>query len=604
MAYAWTAVYGYYVEDTTQPGVVDLTNKYTTDSGFHISTPSTLFTLPESLELPSPINSHSYIRKETAFPRVITLTEYNYTTLLPVISSDSSSVVITYANVLKWISSVEKMFPWAFIYDRALIEASFYTRNYTRCLFVWLTDINIIIDHNGAIFSVDPETNKITKIASGGFYFRFAAQYTQQNIQPAYINNDGFVYVSFRYAGSWYQNYIFSRYKEDLRDGTEYEEYNVWYDSNRASSIQNVINNAIIGTESNPKYKYKTDPADPDTDPYTPPFTPLTPSGPGGGDGTHDPEHDGDPAPIPDITQFTDISDTGLMSVWNPTLAQLDNLAQILWNDNFAAAAYNFFYKPMDLLIGLSIVPLSVPGTADVLKFGKLTQYGVAMNKVNRQYVEVDCGGFNCDKIWGSYLDYQIRFQIYLPFIGYKPLQAEDVIGHNLRVKYHVDVVTGCCIAYILTDDFCTYTFAGNCSYQIPITDQGFENIVGSMIQTVGTIGAAVIAPEAAAAPAALAAAGSSLNTISAKATYQKSGGMGGNSAFMGMRTPVLLSYVPRACIPNRQNKIMGYPSYQTKQLSDVTGYTEVYKIHLDGISATDTEKNEILAALSEGVIL
>ena len=602
MAFAWNAHYGYVLGTSSQ--APNLEGMHFADLTF--TDTDKLFIIPESEYQPVPYGTVSNVNLETALLRRGSLSEYYYATYIPHMPINRTEAQMTNLNVENAITALNELFPYALKYPLHLISRlkilavgdKFYTT------FVALKGRHRVITYQGEIFSFTDADDTLHKIwpSSGGsdtacFWADFSISdtacsiYCRGDYMPTDPNYDH-LNPDKLYKYSW--------------RATDQKTFNIFSDANTGQALTDsaTFMNAI--GLSTGDYDYRTDPKNPETDPYVPPFSPLNPSGPGGGEGTHDPEHDSDPAPIPDITQFTDIADTGLISVWNPTLSELGNLAKILWNDNFAAALYNFFNKPMDVIIGLSIVPLAVSGTPSVLKFGYINpgQYGVAMNQVDTQYYEVDCGGFNCDKIWGSYLDYQTRFQIYLPFIGFKPLQAEDVMGHELRVKYHVDIVTGSCIAYVLTDNFCTYTFAGNCSYQIPITEQGFENIVGSLIQTAGTIGAAIIAPEAAAGPAALAAAGSSLNTMGAKPTYQKSGGMGGNSAFMGMRTPFLISYVPRACVPANQNKIMGYPSYQTKQLNQVSGYTEVLEVHLNGIGATDTEKAEILAALKEGVIL
>ena len=601
MAYAYTAVYGYY-KDPNASGhdVADLNGLNV--SAITITSPTTLYTIPESLELPSP-KSLTATDLVTATKRIKTVTEYQYITIIPYLPYNPNypSLSTLYPELT---SMVENLMPGAFIYSRSLFAASISCFGTTYETFAYLTDISIIITSHGAMYSVDGNGD-ISLIFTQGNYFITTYVASSFNPQSAYWYANGRIDVSFIYSGSWYTNHysVGLAYQLSTQEITS-KTYTIWEDTNRTSLKQNELNANLIGTADNPKYKYKTDPANPNTDPYTPPFTPLNPSGPGGGDGTHDPEHDGDAAPIPDITQFPQIADTGLISIWNPGSNEINLLADVLTNASFQTALANFANKPIDLLIGLNLVPVPVTTTNDNLYFAKIAAYPIPMARVTSQYVEVDCGGFDCDKIYGSYLDYNIRFQIFLPFIGFRPLQAEDVIGHVLTVKYHVDVLTGSCIAYVLSDYYCSYTFTGNCSYQIPLTNQSYENIVGSLIQTAGTVGAAVIAPESAAGASALSVAGSTLNTLNTKPTYQRSGGIGGNSAFLGMRTPFLVSYVPRLCSPQNQNKIMGYPSYQTKTLSSVTGYTECLKVHVNGIGATDTEKTEIENYLLSGVIL
>lgn len=607
MAYAWTAQYGYF-SDSTQPAedISNLDGFYFNDSHFHFSTPKTLYTIPESLTLPAPTNSRTRVNLDTAMARSITLTEWNYITLIPYCHTDLLNR-LTHDGYIKWEMALLELCGGALYYSLGLLEDAFSIRNTQHSTWVYLNDINILIDWQGAVYTVDPDTALITRVIAPGVYFKNTLEYTTEQADNPFHYHDcqGHAYFVFIYDGGFYNNGIDIIYaKRNVAPNDELKEYIIFNDANYRSPQTTNLINYLIGTPDDPKYKYKTDPANPDTDPYTPPFTPLTPSGPGGGEGTHNPEHDGDPAPIPDITQLPQIADTGLISIWNPGANEINLLADVLTNASFQAALVNFANKPIDLLIGLNLVPVPVTTASDNLYFAKIAAYPIPMQRVTSQYVEVDCGGFDCDKIYGSYLDYNIRFQLFLPFIGFRPLQAEDVIGHVLTVKYHVDVLTGSCIAYVLSDNYCSYTFTGNCSYQIPLTNQSYENIVGSLIQTAGTVGAAVIAPEGAAGASALSVAGSTLNTLNTKPTYQRSGGIGGNSAFLGMRTPFLVSYVPRLCSPQNQNKIMGYPSYQTKTLNSVTGYTECLKVHVNGIGATDTEKTEIENYLLSGVIL
>lgn len=602
MAYAWTAVYGYY-KDPNASGhdVPDLTGLNV--SAFTITSPTTLYTIPESLELPSP-KSLTETNLETATQRIKTLTEYNYITIIPYLPYNPNypSLSTLYPELT---TMVENLMPWAFIYSRSLLSACVACFGTTYETFAYLTDIGIIITSHGAMYSVDTNGD-ISLVFTQGNYFETTYMATGFNPQNTLWYANGRVDISFIYNGSWYTNYygIGLRYDTLEHRITAYG-YTIWQDTNRTSYRQNDLNDNLIGTASNPKYKYKTDPADPDTDPYTPPFTPLTPSGPGGGDGTHNPEHDGDPAPIPDITQLPSILDSTFITAWHVTPTQLNNLGAYLWSTNFWGLFSNIFINPFDVLIGLTLVPVAVTdnSTAETIKFG-LGDSLVVSHRITTQFYEIDCGGFICDEIWGSYLDYQVRFQLYLPFIGYRPIQAVDVVGHTLSLKYHVDVITGSCIAYVLTDDFCTYTFTGTCAYNLPLTGQSFSQFIASTVSLAGSYAAAALAPESMAGAAALNVAGSTMNTLGTRPEYSRSGGMGGNSAFMGMRKPILLSYVPRACIPKDQNKIMGYPSYQTKVLNQVSGYTEVLKVHLDGISATDVEKNEIESYLIGGVIL
>ena len=600
MAYAYDAYYGYYVDTQStghsRPSLVGLNI-----SDLTLSTGKTLFIVPETLLYPQ--YSGSQVTLEEAMQTVVTLTEYPYICTVPYIPYEAD---FTTARADEQFREFEKFIAGAFFYSRPLIHRCEILHASSYDTFVYLPDNGVIITSNGVFLRVNPTTGVISSIFTGD---NFKSNFLTGNMNPQPSQHryswDCAAQIPFIYDGKWYTARITISGADNYDTGDRISTAYTLYSGRTESAKQDLLNQYLIGTPENPKYKYKTDPADPDTDPYIPPFSPSKPSDKGGGDGTHDPNPENDPAPIPDITQMTSILDTDFMTAYKMTAGGLKNLGAFLWSQNFYGVIANVLNSPFDVIIGLHIVPVnpSVESNARAILLGNVDS-NIAGYRVTSQYVEKDLGGFDVPHIWGAYLDYQGKFEIFLPFIGFRSIAADDIVGHQIRVKYHIDVVTGACIAYILTDNYVTYTFAGSCSYNIPVTGQNFSNIVSSMIQTAGTIGMAAIAPEGMGAAGAMAAAGSALNTAMSKPTYSRSGGMGGNNAFMGMRTPVLIARVPNIAIPGNQNKIVGYPSFITRTLSEVHGYTEVYKVHLEGIGASDTEKSEIETALMEGVIL
>ena len=343
-----------------------------------------------------------------------------------------------------------------------------------------------------------------------------------------------------------------------------------------------------------------------DTDPYNP-LDPGSggPSKPGGGGGSYDfdPEN---VVPITDPDDLVNLTNTDLISVYSPTSSQLAELATYLWDDSFYQSLIKIKNDPFDVIIGLHIVPVPLSGSSHTLKLGNVTTT-IQMTKVSNQFYKKSCGGIMLDEIWGAYLDYMCRIQIFLPFIGFVSISPDDVFGHIISVDYIVDAITGGCVAFIRRDNECVATYGGNCAYQIPLTGANYANVSSAIISAVVTgVGAvAGVATGGLAAPlAATAIAGASINTATAKPEYQRSGAMTANIGYMGMRTPYLLIYAPNQCVPEMQNTIKGYPAWITRSLGAVHGYTEVDTVHLDGITATDAEKEDIMAKLKAGVIL
>ena len=341
-------------------------------------------------------------------------------------------------------------------------------------------------------------------------------------------------------------------------------------------------------------------PSEPTTDPYLPDG--IDPSGSGGGTGTF--SETGDTIGIPGLPALSAV-DTGFITLFNPSAAQVKALAAYMWSSSFDLATFkNIVANPIDCILGLSIVPVNPPNAGSkVVTVGNIPT-DVTLPYLSSQYVEVDCGTLNVQEFWGSYLDYSpyTKMSLYLPYIGIIPLDIDDVMNASIAVKYHVDVLSGACVAYVLCNGTQLYTYVGQCSSNVPITSNDFTNTVNGILGIAGSIGK-LAADGGASAPTE--AAGIAANAINAlKPNIQKSGAMSGTGGLMGVQIPYLICQRPRQSVPASQNTFTGYPANITAKLSDLNGYTEVDSIHLDGLSATQEEQQEIMDLLTSGVII
>ena len=341
------------------------------------------------------------------------------------------------------------------------------------------------------------------------------------------------------------------------------------------------------------------DPGPEDTDD---PYKPGGESGSGGGTGTF--SETGDTIGIPGLPALSAV-DTGFITLFNPSAAQVKSLAAYMWSSSFDLATFkNIVANPIDCILGLSIVPVNPPNAGSkAVTVGNIPT-DVTLPYLSSQYVEVDCGTLNVQEFWGSYLDYSpyTKMSLYLPYIGIIPLDIDDVMNASIAIKYHVDVLSGACVAYVLCNGTQLYTYVGQCSSNVPITSNDFTNTVNGILGIAGSIGK-LAADGGASAPTELS--GIAANAINAlKPNIQKSGAMSGTGGLMGVQTPYLICQRPRQSVPAYQNSFTGYPANITAKLSDLSGYTEVDSIHLDGLSATKEEQQEIMGLLTSGVII
>lgn len=227
------------------------------------------------------------------------------------------------------------------------------------------------------------------------------------------------------------------------------------------------------------------------------PYEPGGPSGEGGGGGSFD--DDSDIIGIPTLPTLSS-ANTGFTRIYNPTLAQIQDLARYLWTDDTVLQTIwnhigQFFENPMDSIIGFNLVPVVVPdGGVESFKL-MYVDTGVEMIVAANQFVDVDCGTLEIQKYFGSALDYSpyTKISCYLPYIGVVTLNTDEVMGRTLQVVYRVDICSGSCVAYITVDGNAIYQYSGHCAITIPISAADFSGYVNAAISVAKLAGTVVL---------------------------------------------------------------------------------------------------------------
>lgn len=345
-------------------------------------------------------------------------------------------------------------------------------------------------------------------------------------------------------------------------------------------------------------------------------------STPGGGDGTFD--FSSTPIDYPGLPTIG-AYDTGFVNIYVPTAYELRQLSTYMWSGSFDLDNWKKLWAdPMEAIMGLSILPVSasqIGVQSTQISVGNIST-GISTNKATSQYVAVDCGTVEILPKWGAYLDFApySKLQLYLPYIGFVDIAPDDVMNGTIGVQYHIDILSGTCIAFVKAKDHVIYEFGGSCSCQCPVTEGQYKNGLFGVLDMISGISQLVSAGQASAPtkksksiasnipgalPEAIDAVEGMIGTVQSmvKPHVGRSGAVGGSAGLMGYQIPYLVLTIPHMCIPGDQNKYMGYPSFITMFMSDLTGYTEINVTHLENMSCTDAEAAEILSLLSSGVI-
>ena len=231
---------------------------------------------------------------------------------------------------------------------------------------------------------------------------------------------------------------------------------------------------------------------------------------------------------------------------------------------------------------------------------------GVSSNTVGAQYTDVNCGSVKVSEQFGNAFDYtDTHVRLYLPFIGIVDLDTSDVMRGTVSVIYHVDVITGACLAEVkVTRDGSggtLYQYAGDAAVRYPISSGSYMGVVSGVLSAVGGIASAFMTGGATLPLAAGAVAG---GMSQAKTQVQHSGNFSGCAGAMGAKKPYLIIERPQTMLADGFATYQGKGANVRRTVGQMSGYFKFSDVHTDSISgASESEIEAIRAALESGVI-
>ena len=320
-------------------------------------------------------------------------------------------------------------------------------------------------------------------------------------------------------------------------------------------------------------------------------------TGGGGGGAFWDTNDNIGTTPLPTFN----ICASNFIQLYKLTAAQLTDLGNFLWDPSFAASIAKNWQSPFENIISLSLVPLDslLDTSASIIQIGNIkTNIGGA--RINTQCYKLDMGEVDINEFYGGFQDYSPfqKLQIMLPFIGKRELNPDEFMDGKIHLYYNIDVFTGTVVAELIANKHGKYhlveSYAGNMSTQIPLTGTNFMSVYQSIISGVAGI-----------------ASGSGMGFFSgmqtllnAKPTYEKTGSISGSVGRLTVKRPYVFKDRPQFKTADTFRTLHGYVSNRSAKLSECKGFTQVKYIDLTNIDLTDTEKEELLNILQNGVYI
>lgn len=328
---------------------------------------------------------------------------------------------------------------------------------------------------------------------------------------------------------------------------------------------------------------------------------------------------------------------TSFTAFYALTRGQVSQFNAYLQTSNFTDNIALLFQSPIENIVNLRCYPFSIKG---VLGGGDDGDIFVSTVNTGKQgflmgYPSLptfNLGSITIPRYFNSFLDYApyTKIELYLPYIGFINLDVNEVMGQTINIEYVVDIFSGKCTAFISRgtgeDKTIIMEADGTIGIDIQIGGGQGAEIARNMLKlgigaTAGAISLGAGAVSAGANAKTAGSVGSIASISGASAGYLGNTTIGAISAGQvniakgGATQSGVNFYAPQNCYlvitrptpqyPTNYNHTIGRPSGKTATLGNLTGYTVVDSIHVEGLAtATSDEVTEVERLLKQGVIL
>ena len=291
--------------------------------------------------------------------------------------------------------------------------------------------------------------------------------------------------------------------------------------------------------------------------------------------------------------------------------------------DDIKKGTWQWGNNPIDFIVSIYYVPF------DVSNFYDTRTERVWLGQYDTQHDYTQCKetkssgqrmvlvNTTIDPVYGDWRDLDFfKYDLFLPYVGFVPLDPQIYVGHELKVELAFDVMTHNIRYYLFSDGTVIDRIDGSVGYAIPITgtdmvNKANQNLSGAMnLVKAGSdigLGAAQMSTGA-------------LTTGFSNVTNGVMGAIGGMKDMMQYPKQIIkgdisasmnifdINYVylkiteKQSIYPKEIRQVYNNPSYVCCNLSELSGYCELADVQLVS-SCTEREYNEIIQLLKEGVI-
>lgn len=357
----------------------------------------------------------------------------------------------------------------------------------------------------------------------------------------------------------------------------------------------------------------------PDDDDLVKPTKPGQPQNPYDDDDDGDGDNISDDIPLPDVT--FNLNNNAYNRYWIKS-SDLVSLQNWIFSDTFLNDIKRLWNDPAEYLINLSLYPFNGymhdvnNVTTSKISIGNLTSDITAYQMGDGYSARFNGGSFKLTEYYGSYLDYApyTSAEIYIPYIGYKPLNINDVMGKTIDLIYVVDWDTNMLTATLLVDDRPLTMYSGAFGVKLAISgtnaNQVAETIARGASGIISNAGMAIANVATGNIPGAVGygmkALGGAMDTaLDVQISPRQFGTPTPLTGLYNTQIPHVIIHRPIAAEPTDFKAQNGYSASYSAPVSSFEGYLQCNSVKLSGGSTmSETEQNEIISLLKGGIYI
>ena len=269
--------------------------------------------------------------------------------------------------------------------------------------------------------------------------------------------------------------------------------------------------------------------------------------------------------------------------------------------------------NPLNCIVSLQLFPFDITRQAGTLSQGRIalgaTQMNTTGTKVKNLNSVIDIGSVKLRRHFNNFFDYEPYSTafIYVPYCGTIQLTLNDVIAKTVTVKLLIDYITGVCTAVVFADGIPVIYKNGCISQQIAVTGNDTatmsSNAISSSLSMLSNTANLVTGGKDVSSII-----NNSTNILSSSFDYSAVRTIyqtqGANTSQINMCEPqkaYIVLNLPKFDIADEYGFFHGYRCDFYETVKNLSGYTETDRPNLDGMTATEEEKQMIAEIMTGG---